>query len=231
MARIFCTLLALTVCLYACSPGVLFPESPPPSIPTDPPASDLTSVPIESTPTSDIIPVSTTEVLPPPKLIATLGTPHIEQGPDGAVTAPPSSTQGCMYQWAYEDLPELSGEFLVSIQGLQPEAQASAFAFGENCVREDGTTTFIPMETDFNVTLQVADLSNEAELGDWVVKVMQIIENIPPDQIAGPRPGRVSMIFQANAEQVGINFYIDQYHALPAGLSSAEIYQALQAPQ
>ena len=134
-----------------------------------------------------------------------------------------------MYQWAYQDLPVLSAEFLTSMQGLQPEAQASAFAFGENCVREDGTTTFIPMETDFNITLQITDLSNEAELGDWIVKVMQVIKQIPPDQITGPRPGRVSMIFQSNVEQTGINFYIDQYRALPAGLSSAEIYQALQA--
>jgi hypothetical protein len=136
-----------------------------------------------------------------------------------------------MYQWANVDLPESSAEFLISIQGLQPEAQASAFAFGENCVREDGTTTFIPMETDFNVTLQVTDLSDEDELGEWIVEVMQIIENIPPDQIVGPRPGRVSMIFQSGAEQAGFNFYIDQYHALAEGLSNREIYQALQAPQ
>jgi len=86
------------------------------------------------------------------------------------------------------------------------------------------------METDFNVTLQVADVANHAQLGEWIVKVMQVIENVPQDQIVGPRPGRVSVAFQASNEQKFVNFYIDQYRILPSGLSNAEIYQALQSP-
>lgn len=138
----------------------------------------------------------------------------------------------CGYQWAYQDLPELSNAFQQSIQGLQAEAEANAYAFGENCVLEDGTiAAFLPMETDFNITLQVADLSNESDLGDWIVKIMGVIESIPPEQIVGPRPGRVNIIFQSNADQKVINFYIDQYRNLRAGLNRAEIFQALQAPQ
>jgi len=137
---------------------------------------------------------------------------------------------GCAYQWAYEDLPKLSSDFHKSIQGLQAGAQAGAFALGENCVHADGSATFTAMETDLNVTLQVADLANDAELGEWIVNVMQIIENIPRDQIVGPRPGRVSVAFQANSEQKFLNFYVDQYRALPASLSNTEIYQALQSP-
>ena len=169
-----------------------------------------------------------TEVQPPPKLIATLSTPHIEQGPDGAATLDPSYPRDCGYQWAYKDLPELSSAFLQALQGLQAEAQANVFAFGEDCVYADGSAAFIPMETDFNITLQVADLADESGLGEWIVRVMQIIESIPPDQIVGPRPGRVSIRFQSNGEQAGVNFYIDQYQNLPTGLSNAEIYQHLQ---
>jgi hypothetical protein len=147
------------------------------------------------------------------------------------VTATLPSYGSCGYQWAQQSLPELSAEFQVSIQGLQPEAQANAFAFGEDCVHQDGTTkTFIPMETDFNVTLQVSDLLNETDLGDWIVKVMQVIENVPEDKIVGPRPGRVSIAFQAGGDQKFVNFYINQYQDLPSGLSNAEIYQALQIP-
>ena len=151
-------------------------------------------------------------------------------------TVTPTSTLpsngNCGYQWAYQDLPELSAEFQQDIQNIQPEAQASAFAFGEDCVHADGTTrTFIPMETDFNVTLQVSDLSNETDLGEWIVKVMNVIQNIPKDKIIGPRPGRVSIGFKSGSDQKVVNFYIDQYQALPSGLSSAEIYQAIQTPQ
>jgi hypothetical protein len=86
------------------------------------------------------------------------------------------------------------------------------------------------METDFNITLQAASLSDESELGDWIVKVMQVIDNLPPDQLTGPRPGRVDIVFQSNGEEKRLQFYIDHYRALEAGLSSQEIYQALQSP-
>ena len=147
-------------------------------------------------------------------------------------TATPPTYGGCGYQWANQPLPELSTEFQNAIQLLQPEAQANAFAFGEDCVHADGTTrTFIAMETDFNVTLQVNDLSDESALGNWIVKIMDVIENIPPEKIMGPRPSRVSIAFQVGSEQKYVNFYVDQYQALPSGLSSTEIYQALQTPQ
>jgi hypothetical protein len=178
-----------------------------------------------------VIPVSTTEVLPPPKLVATLSTPHIDQGPDGAVTVPSSYPQDCGYQWAQQALPGVSEQFLQSMQALQPEAQGYAFVFGENCVHADGTATFLPMETDFNVTLQASDLTDETALGEWIIKTMQVIENIPPDQIVGPRPGRVGILFESNGQRQGVTFYIDQYKALPSGLSPAEIYQALKSLQ
>ena len=181
-------------------------------------------------PSVEVLPGPTTDILPPPKLLATLATPHIDQGPDGAVTVPPYGSQGCAYQWAYQDLPELSGQFLAMLQQVQPEAQGNAYAFGENCIREDGSATFLPMETDFNIILPVGDLSDEADLGDWIVKVMQLIENLPPDQIIGPQPGRVSIVFQSSGQEKTVNFYIDQYRALEAGVSSQEIYQALQTP-
>ena len=90
---------------------------------------------------------------------------------------------------------------------------------------------FSAMETDFNITLPVSDLTNELDLGEWIVKVMQVIQNIPPEQIAGPQPGRVSIIFQSNGDQKAVNFSINQYQALAPGLSTSEIYQALQVPQ
>jgi hypothetical protein len=40
----------------------------------------------------------------------------------------------------------------------------------------------------------------------------------------------VSLIFQSGSEQKGINFYLNQFQELPAGLSHAEIFQALGAP-
>ena len=166
---------------------------------------------------------SPTTANPTPRLISTLATPHIEQPPDA---------QNCGYQWAYQDLPELSSRLQQSLQALQPEAHATALAFGENCILPDGSVAnFLPMETDFNITLQVDDLNNEMELGEWIVNVMQVILEIPPEQIVGPRPGRVSLTFQSAGEERHVAFYINQYQELPPGLSPVEILQQLQTPQ
>ena len=230
MKNLIGTLLLLILILSACSPASLSPEGSPSTpgsdLPTSLPAATFTT----EAPLPEVIPVSTTQGVPPPKLIATFATPHIDQGPDGAVTVPPSYPQDCGYQWAQQPLPELSSQFLESMQALHPDALATAFAFGENCVYTDGTATFLPMETDFNITIPVSDVTDTPALGEWVVKTMQVIDKIPPEQISGPRPGRVSILFE-NEQREGVAFYIDQYHALPAGLSPAEIYQKLKLLQ
>jgi len=161
----------------------------------------------------------------PPSAVSTSAPPI----PTITLTAP--TYGGCGYQWAQQALPELSTEIQGAIQKLQPEASANAFAFGEDCVHADGNRTFLAMETDFNVTLHVTDLADEETLGTWIVQVMQIILSIPKEKIMGPRPGRVSLMFQSGDQNQAINFYIDQYQLLPTRLSNAEIYQALKTPQ
>jgi hypothetical protein len=144
-------------------------------------------------------------------------------------TKVPVDPQSCGYQWAYGEAPEAASSFAKSIQALQPEAQVNVYTFGENCVRVDGSVArFLVKETDFEVTLQMDDLSNESNLGGWIVKVMEIIQNIPPEQIRGTGPGQVSIVFQSGTGQDTIRFYANQYQALPSGLSNAEIYQTLK---
>jgi hypothetical protein len=211
MQRIFRGFLVWTILLSACSTGVASPQ------PASPTAVDVPSP---------------TTVAPDPKLIATLSTPHIDQGPDGKIRPTSPSPQNCGYQWATRPLPELSNSLLASLQALQPEAQANAYAFGENCMLPDGSVGgFAAMETDFNITLQVNDLTDESELGEWIVKAMQVIEAVPPDQIVGPLPGQVNLIFLASGAQEGVNFHVNQFQTLPGGLSNPEIYQALKFPQ
>lgn len=160
----------------------------------------------------------------PPVLPTSIAT----ESPTPTITITASSYGGCGYQWAYKDLPDLSSKFLRTIQQLQPLAQAKAFAFGENCVYADGHADFIAMETDFNITLQVTNATDTNECGEWIMKVMQIILDIPKEEIVGPRPGRVSMSLQAGSEQKNFNFYIDRYQALSTDLSNTEICTALQ---
>src|SRR5262245_21591328 len=155
MQRIFRTVLFWTLILSACSTSF----------------SSSQSVPQTATDAPIVFPTTS---VPNPKLIVTLSTPHIDQPPDGGIATVVPNPQDCGYQWANQDLPELSSSFQTSIQVLQPEAKANAYAFGENCLLADGSIGgFSAMETDFNATLQVDDLTNESDLGEWIVKVMQ----------------------------------------------------------
>ena len=218
MKRVSWPVLFLVLLLCACSAT---------AVPSDPLQSTGTEV---SSPPA-IPPSATSRPLSPTKLVATLSTPHIDQPPDGPSTMAPTSSLGCAYRWAYQDLPDLSDDFQAAIQVLEPGATGYAFAFGEECVHEDGSVTFLPMETDFNITLPVSDISNETELGEWIQRVMQVIENIPPEQIRGSRPGRVSLLFESGSDRTGVNYYIDQYRALPTNLNSAELYRMLKQSQ
>lgn len=143
----------------------------------------------------------------------------------------------CAYQWAYQDLPELTGQFQESIRTIHENAQATAFAFGEDCVHPDGTRTFLPMETDFNVTYQVDDVNNEPDLGILTVRTMEVIDAIPPEQIVGPQPGRVTIVFQEGGtvspsgdNQRNVIFLIDYYHKLPADLTPLQVFTRLKQP-
>jgi hypothetical protein len=213
MQRVFRVFLFWILILCACTTNISSTQSLPPT---------LTLTPL----------TFPTAIVPTPEVIVTLGTPDIDQPPDGNIPTTAPNPQDCGYQWANQDLPELSSSFQESIQTLQPEAQASAYAFGENCMLSDGSVGgFGAMETDFNISLQISDLTNESDLGGWIVKVMQVIMAIPKEQIVGPQPGRVSIIFQSNGDQKAVNFSINQYQALTPGLNTAEIYQALQVPE
>ena len=148
-----------------------------------------------------------------------------------APTATPPTAEPCGYMWASQNLTNLTLDLQDAIQNVQPEAQAYAFAFGEDCVYTDGRRTFTAMETDFNVTLPVADLTDEDALGEWITKTMQVIESLPKEKIVGPRPGRVTIIFTAGTEQKIVRFYIDKYQSLPKDMAGWEVYQALQTQQ
>ena len=151
--------------------------------------------------------------------------------PAPTATPPTVTAEPCGYMWASQNLTDLTLDLQDAINSVQPDAQAYAFAFGEDCIYKDGRKTFIAMETDFNVTLQAADLTDENALGEWIVKTMQVIESLPKDKIVGPRLGRVTLIFTAGTEQKFVQFYIDKYQTLPKDMAGWEVYQAVQTQQ
>ena len=147
--------------------------------------------------------------------------------------SPVSSTNvECAFQWAQQELPELTTLLKQNLETVeQPNAEVRAYAFGENCIHADGQVNFLAKETDFDLALMVANPEDESELGDWIVKVMQVIKALPADQLKGSGPSRLSIEFVADDQKNNLTFFTNQYEALEPGLSSAEIFQKLKTPQ
>ncbi|MCK6585624.1 MAG: hypothetical protein L6Q49_21185, partial [Anaerolineales bacterium] len=131
-------------------------------------------------------------------------TPH---PPTSAATTDVSTTQ-CGYQWAYQELPELTAQFDAIIQTLIPNSVSRATAYGENCIAANGQVVrFLVMETDFYVTVSVEILDDHETFGNWIAQVMQVVNGLPPDLVQGPQPGFVEFRFEKDAME-GIGFRV-----------------------
>ncbi len=143
-----------------------------------------------------------------------------------AETPTPAGYPDCYYVWATRELPELSEKFNRALQRIDRAVNGSAYAFGEDCVYEDGHRDFGTMETDFRVVVRVNSLEDEQKLGSWILAVMHTVDDLPPDEIPGPQPGRVEFTFEKNkAEELRLQVSIREYRDLPPGLSPAEIFR------
>ncbi len=135
--------------------------------------------------------------------------------------------EGCAYVWAYRSLPEISGKVNQAIHALQPEASASAQAFGEDCVYADGHAEFGAMETDFYVTLMAKNLKDDKELGGWIINVMKALDAFPRGVVPGGQDGFVQFTFKTGQDQRVLNVQISAYKKLGAGLDGAQVMRAL----
>lgn len=154
----------------------------------------------------------------------------IEAAPQNIDTPFPTSDV-CAFVWAYHDDPELTERLVAAAKSLNPEADANAVLFGEDCVYADGHSTFGVMETDFYVHLPVDDLADEKALGNWMTAVMQIVAQIPHGEIPGGRYGFVEFRFEKNeAEFVIVRVPIQRYLDEALGKTGAEMYGLFKNP-
>lgn len=146
--------------------------------------------------------------------------------PAASVVGVPSGVAACYYVWTSQELPALSQIVQSGIQQVLTGATASAYAYGEDCVAADGTRTFTPMETDFRVSLPVADLSNERQLGDLIAASMRVIDQVPTDQLVGPRPGRVDFEFHTTSgASLRFQVDIDRFRREATSMSGARLFR------
>jgi hypothetical protein len=128
--------------------------------------------------------------------------------------------------WATRELPALTGKLQEEFAQLDGAIRASAYAFGEECRGDNGTVSFLPMETDFRVRIPVPALSDEAALGSWISRAMSLVEALPAADVPGTRPGRVEFEFYVD-ESTGLRLVVEiaRYRSEASGLDGASIFR------
>jgi hypothetical protein len=165
-----------------------------------------------------------------------LGACSSSLSPAESIPAPPTVTDAptsfpafgeCGYQWAYDNLPELSEQFDRTVKNLIPESASHATAFGENCIGADGQVIrFLAMQTDFYVIAKVETLDDHETFGNWIAEVMRVVDEIPPEMLAGPSPGYVEFRFENDAmESIALRIPIREYREIATGLTGEELFR------
>jgi hypothetical protein len=150
----------------------------------------------------------------------------VTQTPVITDTATSASFEGpCAYVWAYHDAPELTQKIDAAVRAIDPVASANANLYGEDCVYTDGRSTFGAMETDFYAHLPTDDLANEEALGNWMTQVLQVIVQIPREEIQG-NYGFVEFWFEKNdTDKLIVRVPIQKYIDEAQGKTSVELFR------
>jgi hypothetical protein len=123
-----------------------------------------------------------------------------------AISTPmPPTVAPCYFNWATQDLPELTAEVQAAMDAAGLEnVSVSAYAYGENCYAYDTNEVvyFATMETDFDVTAQVDDLEDSEALGDQTADILAVLNEFPPGETPGPMPGQITITYVKDSEQV-----------------------------
>jgi hypothetical protein len=150
---------------------------------------------------------------------------------DGSSLAESVAPNQCYYTWATKELPDISAEFQATVQTVIPGAEARASAYGEDCVYADGSATFGALETDFYVTVPVADLADDETLGTFIEQILPIVDEFSRPRVPGPQAGFVEFTFKNGAEQRILRVPIPLGKQLrEQGLRGVELLEALDIP-
>ena len=163
--------------------------------------------------------------LAPTSVSATVTSTSINGSPLSITEMPTLSPtyEGCSFNWANHDAPELTKKLDAMVRSLNLDARANVSLYGEDCVYGDGHSTFSTMETDFYIHLPVDDLRDEEVFGKWMAKVLPLIIKIPHEEIQG-NYGFVEFWFEkTETKKVVVRVPIQQYIDKSQGMAGSEL--------
>jgi hypothetical protein len=104
----------------------------------------------------------------------------------------------CYFNWARYPVPALEQQVSRQLEqaGLE-NVNVNATAFGEDCISytTGQIVYFAAMETDFDITVSAPDLSDETVRQTLLPKILDVLDTIPAQDLAGHRVGQKDFTF------------------------------------
>jgi hypothetical protein len=121
--------------------------------------------------------------------------------------------QPCYFNWATQFLPDLSAQAQVAMEaaGLK-DITVRAEAYGENCYdsQTNEPVSFGAMETDFHITVKVADLADKDDLGNSLEKILVVLDKFPTGTTPGLQPGYIGVSFRTDSDELNLWFTVTE---------------------
>jgi len=159
-------------------------------------------------------------------------TPTVTTNPTDS-PAPPTQVP-CAYAWANKTLADETAMVQDALKmAALSTVEVTVMAYGENCIDtlHNQVLSFSEMETDFYFTIPVKDTRDLNEMGNWVGKILPVVEDFPPGKVPGPNLGYCQFNFQDGTASQTIWVKINLVkRAVDNGLTGEVLYHALTAP-
>jgi len=144
-----------------------------------------------------------------------------------AVIANAAPAAPCGYQWACQELTEVSIQFDAAIKKSIPHSTSRAVDFGENNFDNKGKIIqFLPRERDFYVTIQTKYSADYAVVGNWIHQAIQVINDPALGLMSGIKPGFVEFNIELNKrENINFRVPIQEYNETSTELSEEDLFR------
>ncbi len=154
------------------------------------------------------------------------------QTPGFQITLTPTEYQGvCSFVWANRAQPDISIQLKKAFRDASlPEVDVDASAYGENCldISTNSVVYFTPTQTDLSMTVVVDDTSNTSVMGEWIIKIYGVLENLQPGTLPGSKLGNLQVQYEDTKALVSLNFTHKQgQDAIKQGLRGTRLFDAL----
>lgn len=154
--------------------------------------------------------------------------------PSQEITATPTPYGGyCSSVWASQPLPEVTAQLgQVFLQAGWAGVEAQATAYGETCVdlKTNALIKFSPYQTDFYINVAVHNAEDNQELSDWVMDILDILDDFQPGVVPGKNPGKVEIEFTDGERGVLLSFTQEEGRKLvEQGLRGTALIEELRS--